>query len=164
MQHNETKKAEALIIVDDKGFAEDDLTDAFVNGHYGEITLADLAIGLPANRPRTLGLILAVDSNIDAVLPYLQHLDVIKIPFASFSDGRGFSLAVELRRAGFAGRLRATGHVIVDQYAHARRCGFDEVAISTQQADRQPEHQWRAEVPKINETYQIRLHQAGRAA
>lgn len=164
MQHNEMTKVEPLIIVSDNGFAEDDLVAGFARGQYGEITPDDLAAGVPANRPRTLGITIDVEAPLDSVVAHLDALDVIKIPFASFGDGRGFSLAVELRRAGFTGRLRATGHVIVDQYAHARRCGFDEVAITKQQAERQPEHQWRVEVPKINETYQIRLHQAGRAA
>ena len=49
-----------------------------------------------------------------------------------------------LRLMGFTGRLRARGHVIADQYAMARRAGFDEVEISAELAARQPEDQWRA--------------------
>lgn len=78
-------------------------------------------------------------------LPEIAHTaHAIRITFASFADGRGFTLAAALRRAGFAGRLRAAGHVIADQYAMARRSGFDEVEISTELATRQPEEQWRA--------------------
>lgn len=164
MQQTDTLEAEAMIIVTDNGFIEDDFIAAFAAGNYGEVSLSDLRVGLPANRPRHLGITLEVDATIDAMKDYFDVLSIIKIPFASFGDGRGFSLAVELRRAGFTGRLRACGHVIVDQYAHARRCGFDEVAISKQQAERQPEQQWRGEVAKINKTYQIRLHQADHAA
>jgi len=52
----------------------------------------------------------------------------IDIHFDSFKDGRGFTLASQLRgRLGYAGRLRATGHVIPDQAAHLKRVGFDEV-------------------------------------
>lgn len=68
----------------------------------------------------------------------------IRIAFASFSDGRGFTLARRLRQMGFAGRLRASGHVLADQYAMARRSGFDEVEIDAALAARQPEDQWRA--------------------
>lgn len=164
MSHTDTLENDTMIIVTDTGFAEDDLIVDFASGHYGEITLDDLAVGIPANRPTKLGITLDVGAPLDNVIAHLDALDVIKIPFASFGDGRGFSLAIELRRAGLTSRLRASGHVIVDQYAHARRCGFDEVAITKQQAARQPAAQWRAEVPKINETYQIRLQQAGRAA
>ncbi|MGP9789659.1 DUF934 domain-containing protein [Roseinatronobacter sp. NSM] len=66
----------------------------------------------------------------------------VRIQFPAFSDGRGFTLAARLRRMGFTGRLRAQGHVIADQYAMARRSGFDEVEISDDLAARQPEAQW----------------------
>jgi|GEM_PF-516560 len=38
--------------------------------------------------------------------------------------------------------LRAKGHVIADQYAMARRSGFDEIEIDNALAARQPEAQW----------------------
>jgi len=68
----------------------------------------------------------------------------IRIAFASFADGRGFTIARRLRQMGFAGRLRASGHVLADQYAMARRSGFDEVESDAALAGRQPEDQWRA--------------------
>jgi uncharacterized protein (DUF934 family) len=67
---------------------------------------------------------------------------MIRVSFPAFSDGRGFTLARHLRGLGYAGRLRATGHIIADQYAMARRCGFDEVEIADDLAARQPEAQW----------------------
>ncbi|TGN68486.1 DUF934 domain-containing protein [Paracoccus liaowanqingii] len=75
-----------------------------------------------------------------------DHLDLplIAIDFPSFSDGRGFTLARLLREAGYTGRLRATGRLIADQYAMARRVGFDEVQVAPDIAARQPEDQWRA--------------------
>lgn len=52
----------------------------------------------------------------------------VDIRFASFKDGRGFSLAALLReRAGFTGRLRAVGDLIPDQAQHLKRVGFDDV-------------------------------------
>ncbi|WP_207100095.1 DUF934 domain-containing protein [Paracoccus shandongensis] len=73
-----------------------------------------------------------------------QHLDrdLIAIDFPSFSDGRGFSLARRLREMGFKGRLRASGRLIADQYAMARRVGFDEVEVAPDIAARQPAEQW----------------------
>ena len=75
-----------------------------------------------------------------------QHLDrdLIAIDFPSFSDGRGFSLARRLRELGFKGRLRASGRLIADQYAMARRVGFDEVEIPAALSRRQPAPQWLA--------------------
>jgi uncharacterized protein (DUF934 family) len=62
-----------------------------------------------------------------------------------------------LRTAGYSGRLRARGHVLADQYAMARRSGFDEVEISDDLASRQPEAQWLARADWQNHHYQARL-------
>ena len=70
------------------------------------------------------------------------HLQIIRIDFPNFSDGHGFTLARLIRLLGFFGRLRAKSHIIVDQYAMARRSDFDEVAISTKLTKRQPKEQW----------------------
>ena len=67
---------------------------------------------------------------------------LIAIDFPAMTDGRGFTLARMLREQGYAGRLRAVGGLIADQYAMARRVGFDEVRISAALAARQPEGQW----------------------
>lgn len=151
---------EAMVIVTDNGFAQDELA---TNAGYRDVTVEEL-VNLKREPDQTINLTIDVAGDAEVIEPYLGLIDVISVPFGSSADGRGFSVATQLRRAGFAGRLRAVGHVIVDQYAHARRTGFDEVAISADQAARQPEAQWLAEVPKINATYQIRLHQADEAA
>lgn len=69
---------------------------------------------------------------------------LIRVAFASFADGRGFTVARRLRLMGYAGCLRASGPLIADQYAMARRSGFDEVEIPDDMAARQPEDQWLA--------------------
>jgi phosphoadenosine phosphosulfate reductase len=51
----------------------------------------------------------------------------VDIVFDSFKDGRGFSLAAHLRKAGFAGELRAIGPLLPDQISALRRVGFDTV-------------------------------------
>ena len=153
-----------MIIVTDAGFASDDRAERLLAGAYGEVALADLEAGLPTDRPRQIGLNLPNDADPGHVAPFFDTLAAIIIPFPSFADGRGFSLATRLRRLGFAGRLIAQGHVIADQYAHARRCGFDMVAIDATLAARQPEDQWTAQVPRINTTYQNRLHQTAEVA
>ena len=88
------------------------------------------------------GVDLPNDADLNGLAPYLDHLALIAIDFPSFADGRGFSLAQRLRRRGFRGRLRARGHVIVDQFAYAFACGFDEVEIDEALAARQPEAMW----------------------
>ena len=86
---------------------------------------------------------------------------MIRIDFPSFADGRGFTLAARLRRLGYRGRLRAKGHVISDQYAMARRAGFDEVEIDDVLATRQPEGEWLARADWQAHNYQGRLRRAG---
>lgn len=53
-----------------------------------------------------------------------QALD---IRFASFKDGRGFSLAAMLRERGYTGELRAVGDILPDQLDMLQRSGFDAV-------------------------------------
>lgn len=82
---------------------------------------------------------------------------LVSIEFASFADGRGFTIARTLRSAGYRGRLRAAGHLLADQYGMARRSGFDEVEISQDLARRQDEAQWRARSSWREHDYQSRL-------
>ena len=119
------------VIVTDSGFGADDWTAGFV-------ALDDC----PAN-DTPLGVDLASDTD-PSKLACMTGAAMIRIAFPSFADGRGFTLATMLRRAGYQGRLRASGHVIADQYAMARRAGFDEVEIDDSLAQRQPEPQWLA--------------------
>ncbi len=120
------------VIVTDSGFAADDWT-----GGAAET------------------LVLASDTDPGTLGPVAAGLVVVDFP--SFADGRGFTIARQLRLAGYRGRLRARGHVIADQYAMARRSGFDEVEISDELAARQPEPQWLARARWSAHDYQGRL-------
>lgn len=86
--------------------------------------------------------------------PHLAALDLVAIVFPAFSDGRGFSLARKLRQSGFAGRLRAVGPLIADQFAYALACGFDEIDLPDAVSSRQPEAQWRAALDAFSGHYQ----------
>ena len=59
--------------------------------------------------------------------------------------------------AGFKGHLRAVGPVIADQYAMARRVGFDDVEIPDDLAARQPQAQWLARADWRAHDYLARL-------
>ncbi|WGH78117.1 DUF934 domain-containing protein [Jannaschia ovalis] len=131
-------------IVTDTGFRADDLDHGF--------TAPD---ALPANGP--IAIDLGPDADLAPVLARLGDATAIRVAFPSFADGRGFTIARQLRRAGFTGRLRAAGHVLADQYAMARRAGFDEVEIDDALAARQPEDQWRARADWRAHDYQARL-------
>ncbi len=90
----------------------------------------------------TAALDLTPGDDLAALAGRLQGLSLIRIAFPSAGDGRGFTLARRLRDMGYRGALHATGAVIADQYAMARRSGFDAVEIPEAMAHRQPEDQW----------------------
>ncbi|MBC9247735.1 DUF934 domain-containing protein [Paracoccus sp. 11-3] len=87
--------------------------------------------------------VLAPDTPIEELVDHL-HRTLVAIDFPAFTDGRGFSIARRLRELGYQGRLRANGRLIADQYAMARRVGFDEVVVAPDIAQRQPQEQWLA--------------------
>ncbi|SDF39155.1 DUF934 domain-containing protein [Sulfitobacter delicatus] len=128
-------------LVTDAGFAADDWTHGYCkDGAANDCRAVDLAS----------------DADAQAVaLP--PALEMIRVDFPSFADGRGFSIARTLRLRGYTGRLRAKGHVLADQYAMARRAGFDEVEIDDDLAARQPENQWQARADWQAHNYQARL-------
>jgi uncharacterized protein (DUF934 family) len=86
--------------------------------------------------------------------PYFGKLALIAIRFPSAPDGRGFSLARQLRERGFTGVLRASGPLFSDQFPQALACGFDEVEIPDANAARQPVEQWLAARDRITLAYQ----------
>ncbi len=129
------------VLVTDAGFSQDDWTEGFV------------AIGA-ANDAESLD----VSSDTDpADIPITTGLKMVRVDFPSSADGRGFTIARALRLRGFTGRLRARGHVLADQYAMARRAGFDEVEIDDSLAARQPQDQWLSRADWKKHDYQDRL-------
>ncbi len=121
----------ATVLVTEAGFRPGDPAEVFVPA-------AEAAEGTGSLRIE-----LAADGDPASVASHFARASVIRIPFRSFADGRGFTLARALRRLGYRGRIRASGHVIPDQWRMARACGIDEVEISAEQARRQPEAAWR---------------------
>ena len=132
------------VIVTDTGFAADDWTCGFraPDAHPANDCLQ--GVDLPSDTSPEM-------------LANLTGVPMIRIDFPTSADGRGFTLAALLRAAGFAGRLRARGHVLADQYAMARRSGFDEVEIDDVLAARQPQDQWLARADWQSHSYQNRL-------
>ncbi|MFO7758909.1 MAG: DUF934 domain-containing protein [Roseovarius sp.] len=131
------------VIVTDTGFAPEDWT--------APITPLDAA------RASATALDLPNDTDPATLTGRLDGIEMIRVDFPAVADGRGFTIARQLRLMGYAGRLRAAGHVIADQYAMARRSGFDEVEISDDLARRQPEEQWVFRATWQAHDYQARL-------
>ncbi|MEM1285933.1 MAG: DUF934 domain-containing protein [Pseudomonadota bacterium] len=67
----------------------------------------------------------------------------VLITFNSFANGRGFSLARQLReRHGPSLRIVAQGHLLPDQARHAFQSGFDEILISDNALKAYGAHAW----------------------
>ena len=96
------------VLVTDTGFTADDWTHGYCeDGAANDCRAVDLA------------------SDADAhALTLTPALEMIRVDFPSFADGRGFTIARVLRLRGYTGRLRARGHVLADQYAMARRADW----------------------------------------
>lgn len=110
-----------------------------------------------APAPTDDALDIAPDADLDALD---LATPAIRVDFASFADGRGFTIARRLRLRGYTGRLVASGHVLADQYAMARRSGFDAVQINADLAARQPEDQWLARADWQAHDHRARLRAA----
>ena len=111
-----------------------------------------------ADREHHIGsVVLASHDDPEALAPYLANLTLIHVDFPAFNDGRGFTIARRLRMMGFAGWLRAQGHVLPDQYAMIRRVGFDDVLITDTLAERLTEDDWRARADWRKGDYLARL-------
>lgn len=123
------------VVVTDAGFGPADIAegqalplDALLAGEVPET--GPLVVDFPNDRDPA------------ALVPWLDRLALVRVAFPAPGDGRGFSIAHRIRDLGYAGRLRALGPLIADQYTSARATGFDEVEIPDALAARQPEPLW----------------------
>lgn len=72
---------------------------------------------------------LASDERPEALKDDLDTLPLIAVEFPKFGDGRGYSIAYNLRaRFGYQGELRAIGDVLRDQLFYMQRVGFNAFA------------------------------------
>ena len=85
-----------------------------------------------APEPEARRLVLANDA--DPREADLSSIDVVELQFPKFVDGRAFSQAFLLRRRlGFAGQIRATGEVLIDQLVQMARSGFTQAVLRADQ-------------------------------
>lgn len=78
---------------------------------------------------KEIGVWLASDERPEELKGDIEKFSVIAVDFPKFSDGRGYSIAFNLRsRLGYSGELRAIGDVLRDQLFYLQRVGFDAFA------------------------------------
>lgn len=103
-------------------------------------------LALPKQRTNVaFGILIEPGQPIEAIAEDLAHLPLVAIGFPKFTDGRGYSMARQIRdRYQFGGELRATGDVLFDQLQLMVRSGFDAfditdpVTIKLLESGRQP--------------------------
>jgi uncharacterized protein (DUF934 family) len=103
-----------------------------------------------------IGVWIAPDESPDVLKGLLDQFPVIAIDFPKFTDGRGYSIAYNVRvRMGWTGELRAIGDVLRDQLFSMRRVGFNAYAV---RADRNV-HDALKSLSDFSETYQASVDQ-----
>ncbi len=116
---------------------------------------------LPIEAPGRLGLSLTNDLDVNGLELPLAGVDLIVLNFPSFADGRAYSQARVLRNdLGYAGELRATGHLLPDQVAFMVEVGFDTFDLHT---DRFPLERWTEALEAITLTYHRHLSRTGQS-
>ena len=93
--------------------------------------LASDALPTSAEAEKTLQI--ANDANLDelAASGAFEGVERIELQFPKFTDGRAYSQALLLRRRyKFAGDIRATGDVLIDQLVHMHRSGFSSAVLA----------------------------------
>ena len=72
------------------------------------------------------GIRLPNTANVDSLKGQLEQVKLVTIDFPKFTDGRGYTLARDLRvHLNYQGELRAVGDITRDQLLYLSRCGFD---------------------------------------
>lgn len=77
-----------------------------------------------------LGVWIASSERPEELRDELVCFKVVAVDFPKFGDGRGYSIAYNLRaRLGYKGELRAIGDVLRDQLFYMQRVGFNAFAV-----------------------------------
>ncbi len=87
-------------------------------------------------KKKSTGILLNSDESLDDITKDIFYFSLIQLNFLSFKDGRPFSVAKILRKKfNFKNEIRASGHILPDQYIFLIRCGFDSVEIEEKDID-----------------------------
>jgi uncharacterized protein (DUF934 family) len=139
------------------GFAADDWTPIVADDPLP--TCGDVAVSW-ARLTRDWDMLVKHDGRLGVTFPnnqkvaaldlYLSRLGLIILDFPVFNDGRSFSIARQLRRDGFAGEIRASGHVMPDLLQFMLQVGFDSFQVS----DRFKPELWLQSLKRMSVTYQ----------
>ena len=93
--------------------------------------IANNALPVSAEAEKTLEIANDADLAALATSGALEGVQRVELQFPKFTDGRAYSQALLLRRRyKFAGDIRATGDVLIDQLVHMHRSGFSSAVLA----------------------------------
>jgi uncharacterized protein (DUF934 family) len=128
------KKAPARLWRREVGFVADPWTavavDADLPANAQVILPLDRWLALDGRARAATGLAVAAGGPFFASDPVWLTSPLIALALPKFTDGRAYSIARQLRRAGYQGELRATGDVLTDQVPHLLAVGFDTLDVT----------------------------------
>lgn len=100
-------------------------------GTAGRFRVAEVAEPPAADQQHGVRLQLSMTDPAVSLPADPDRYQIIEILFPNFNDGRGYSLARQLRTGhGYTGQLRATGDIRIDQADMLVRCGFDQLELA----------------------------------
>lgn len=107
-----------------------------------------------------LGVVFPNNERVTALDLHLPRIALVVLEFPVFNDGRAFSIARQLRRDGYAGEIRAAGHIIPDLLQFMLQVGFDAFEVS----ERFGPDVWLKSLRRMSVTYQHGLEDGRTAA
>ena len=82
------------------------------------------------NETKNIGVQINSDESINSIVEDIKYFKLVCFNFLTFKDGRPFSYSKKLRNTfEFKNQIRASGHILPDQYIFLLRCGFDSFDI-----------------------------------
>lgn len=84
----------------------------------------------------SIGVQINSDQTLESIVNDIDYFSLIQFNFLTFRDGRPFTYAKLLRgQFKFLKEIRASGHVLPDQYVFLLRCGFNTVEIDEKDSE-----------------------------
>ena len=81
-------------------------------------------------KKKHIGVILDSNQSIDLIKDDIELFSLVQFNFITFKDGRPFTQIKKLKKYWkFNGEIRASGHILPDQYVFLKRCGVDSFEI-----------------------------------
>lgn len=104
-----------------------------------------------------LGVALPNTVQAHELTPYFSRVVLVVLAFPSFTDGRSYSLARQLRLDGYRGELRASGNILPDQLQFMLQVGVESFEVG----ERFSLEAWQHAAKLMSLTYQRGLTRAG---